>query len=334
MSKLICVECAPQPSQPGRKPNVTPLTGFIGETLEKYLSDKHTNDMIPVRFPLIGPSSHVSLIRGDRDPLDPYLLSVEGELVSKSGLYVLRGKTPISCYTRTPMADPDTLFERPTYMSTYSLSGLLKMLKGFRSKYSYSWIWKLEKNTQPRDLSANFKHIFLEARIYGIDSVITTYAANKFNGVAVEVIYRPQPTKEMLEKGIYILRTCSDLHLFSSSEEYVSYIDGVSIARERSDNSMVEGRYSNFITPKEATSLNRFKGHYEKVLEENNKERSSKSKEKVEVAQGDVPPPKNSNKEERYSFAGTAASVSTSISSDPMYGYTYSGSTIKTNGGS
>jgi hypothetical protein len=329
MSKLICVECGPEPVNGSRKVRDTPLTGFVGETLEKYLHEKHNEKKIPVRFPLTGPGSHVSLIRSDRDPLDPYTLALEGEYVSKSNLYVLKGRTPVSLYKRIPICKTEDIFEKPVYFSVYGLSTFIEMINQLKRSYSWSWLWKLEKNAIATTSHDKFKHVFLEARFYGIDSVITTYDGNKFRGVAVEIIYRPQPSAKMLEKGIRVLRTCSDLYLFSNTEEYISYIDGVNVPRERASGPhLAKNRYSSFITPKQAVSLGRFKDHYAKVVEE--KKRVPVAKEKK--VKGDVPPP-TSSKKERHSFTAEVAKLATQAE-NPNYHGAGSYTIHKTNGGS
>lgn len=343
MNKLICVECMPQAGILGRKQAITPLTGLIGETLERYLHSDSKETQIPVRFPLAGPGSYVSLLRSDRDPTDPYTLAAEGEYVDKSGLYVLKDRVPVSLYTRVPICDTLDLFEKPVYFSTYSLSKFFSLTSSLRGAYQWEWVWKLEKLATNKGTDDKFKHIFIEARFYGIDSVITTYDSNRFRGVAVEIIYRPQATPEMIEKGIRVMRTCSDLYLFSNTDEYLSYIDGVSVSRERAEGPhTIKSRYANFITPKQASSLNRFKDHYAKVVEERNRVLDTKKEAKEEKFKGDVPPPHKDNKE-RYSFAGVAAQVTggTAKSVEPATG-NYFTSTMgttgkfmyKTNGGS
>jgi hypothetical protein len=331
MSKLVCVECTPSVGNGlGRSPN-SPLTGFVGETLERYLRKGHDQVRIPVRFPLLGPGSHVSLIRSDRNPSDPYQVSLEGDLIKKSNLFVLKDRTPVSMYKRVKMCVPSELFEKPTYMSTYSLAKFREMLLNAGDIYPWSWVWKLEKDTIRAANPQSEQHIFIEAKFYGIDAVINTYDANKFRGIAIEVVYRPQPTQEMISKGIRVLRTCTDLLLFSNSDEYISYIDGTTVNRERMPQGVMSQRYGAFITPKIATSLNRFEDHYAKVLEEKNQVASAKVVEKVKRVTGDVPPP-NKGDGVRYTYSGAQTNIAaTETYSNMMYTTT---NNLKITGGS
>jgi hypothetical protein len=306
-NKLICVECAPV-SVPGqRKPVSTPLTGFVGETFERYLK-RDSRGHIPVRFPLLGPGSHVSLIRNDRDPLDPQQLHLEGEMLDPSSLYALPRKVPLSLYTRVPMGDFGALVERPEYMSTYSLSEFHSLLANAFNSFGHSWTWKIEKLAAEMTYPLH-KHIFIEARVYGIDSILTTYGGRAFGGIALQVIYKPQPTKQMLDQGIRVLRTCSDLLLFSNTEEYISYIDGITIQREQASPPSLRQRYKDgYISPKEATSLNRFADYHEQIKKER-KQDKTKGVENKEFTK-DVPPPPKKKKTYTYEMGPTATTFS------------------------
>ncbi len=286
MNKLVCVEYNTNLAARSEKAPL-PLSGFIGETLESFLHTDKGNGSIPVRFPLLGPGARTSLLGNDRNNLDPYQLAVEGERIVPSELYILEKKVPVSLYTRVPMGEEESLFETPHYMSTYSGVAFLDLMSAFDSKYQHKWAWKTEQpNTG--SCSANHRHIFVEARVYGIDAAVNTYNGSRFGGVAVEVIYKPQPTKEMLKQGIMVMRTCADLIMFSHSEEYISYIDGVQIRRESVPRGWAMERYSQFITPKEVVALGRFRD-YNKKIKTAVKE-VAKSKKETGVFK-DSPPP-------------------------------------------
>ena len=268
MDKLVCVEYTAPIARRGASSSVVqgplPLSGFIGETLESFTRNCNEGASIPVRFPLLGPGSHVSLLGKDRTSVDPYQLTLEGESINSSHLYLLDKKTPVSMYSRIPLGEEENLFESSNYMSTYSLSRFIKLLKAFDSKYQQKWVWKTERANTGR-CDKKYRHIFIEARVYGIDAAINTYDGNRFGGVAVEIIYKPQPTEDMIQQGIMVMRTCSDLLLFSQSEEYISYIDGVQVKRESILRGWTRDRYVEYITPKEAISLGRFKEYHTKI---------------------------------------------------------------------
>lgn len=313
MDKLVCVEYNAPTSRRGsngsndRHP--LPLSGFVGETLESFVNNCKQDDTIPVRFPLLGAGSRVSLLGNDRDLLDPYQLSLEGESLNPAHLYVLERKTPVSTYTRIPMGEEESLFEVPNYMSTYSLTDLLKLLKSFDYKYRHRWVWKTER-ASTGGCDKKYRHIFGEARVYGIDAAINTYSGNRFGGVAVEIIYKPQPTKEMIKQGIMVMRSCSDLLLFGHSEEYISYIDGIQVRRESIPHGWGWARYSEYITPKEVVSLGRFR-EYHKA---NSTVKEVAEPKKTERPFKDAPPPtKASRKWSQPTAASTGATLNTGM---------------------
>ncbi|MGW8181320.1 MAG: hypothetical protein ACWGQW_21525, partial [bacterium] len=64
-------------------------------------------------------------------------------------------------------------------------------------------------------------------------------------------IVRPPPTDAHLAKNIKVQRCVSDVVLLSSSTEYISYLDGVNIAREKSSLEAVCKRFKKTMSARE-----------------------------------------------------------------------------------
>jgi hypothetical protein len=259
VSKLVCVEYAPKLDPRSNRNNdvISPLIGCVGETLERFLHphERAPTSLIPVRFPLSRPGSRIARTHSEREPLDPYLLEVESIDVAIDSLYPIEDRVPTSLYTRIGAREPQYLFERPVYMSTFSRDGLLGFIKEFRKHYNNCWIWKWDASLEPGGNNSIYQPVFVEARVYGIDNVIGTYDARKFDGVALEIIYRPWPSQELIDQGTKILRSCSNVYLFSNSEEYINYVDGVRITREKTDYIHMVTKYQKFLTPSQGVAL-------------------------------------------------------------------------------
>jgi hypothetical protein len=129
-------------------------------------------------------------------------------------------KTPISKFTpirwTEEMQVVQAVFEKDSYIKINSMSDLFTCFGSLEKSLQYCWAWYSE--------SGEGKNVFMQARIYGIDKLIASYAPSKFNGVAIQIFTRP--IKETVE------RMRSDVYLFSNTEEYVNYIDGVEIKRQ------------------------------------------------------------------------------------------------------
>jgi len=300
VSKLVCVEYSPKVSSKssGGRSGVTPLSGCVGETLERYLNPntRSSQTTIPVRFPLSGQGVRADRWRAGRDPLDPYQLEVEALDISPDELYVLRDRVPTSLYERVKLTDPKTLFERPVYMSTFSRDGMTEMLKDFAKVYRNSWIWSWGTGPTKTPQTSPYEPVFIEARVYGIDTVIGTYDARKFDGVALEVIHKPFPSQAMIDQGIKVMRARSNVYLFSNYEEYVNYVDGVKLGREKTNYVSIISKYGKFLTPKQGASL-----------------RKAMLSDKKETKKDPEPPKKEKKSTYTYSYAQVAKDMFTTV---------------------
>lgn len=253
MNKLICVEYL-HPT--GGEEVESPLIGCIGETLEKYLHPRSALTEIPVRFPLVGPGSRTFILRGDRDPTDPWHLSVEGVSIKKNRLIVLPKVTPVSMYARVPTPKEVHKVKNKQYFTLYSLKNTLRLVESLGRTMPNSWIWRKDVPMPTMDN----KHIFLEARVYNINTVVGAHLGNKVNGVAIEISFKPQPSKEEWAAGIRVLRTRTNLYLFSDSGDHIEYIDGTRVSREAVTCARITDNLNRFVSAKKVTSLKRFKG--------------------------------------------------------------------------
>lgn len=293
MNKLVCVEYSPKSTTKIDKEGLSPLSGCVGETLESFLNphERSSKTIVPVRFPLSGQNARIGRWCTAGNPLDPHQLEVEAVDIPRESLYVLEDRVPTSLYERVSLTDPKTLFEQPMYMSTFSRDGLITMLKGFTKTYRNSWIWSWGYGNIKAPHTSPYTPVFMEARVYGIDNIIGTYDARKFDGVALEVIYKPFPSQAMLDQGIKVMRARSNVYIFSNYEEYINYVDGVKLGREKTNYVSIMDKYTKFLTPKQGVSLRRT------MLTE--KKQIKKEPE----------PPKEEKKKNPYSYAAVAADM-------------------------
>ena len=240
MSKLVSVEYSPTPDRRSRSINSNPLWGAYGETFEHFLGTK-PKELIPVRFPLVGPGSYRRLLYNKVDPLDEYHFRTESLLIRRSDLYQV-DKVPVSLYKKDNSAKLNKLLESNTYVQFFSKDKFLSVLDTKIAKlFPKAWSWKTE------NVNRDLRSVFVEARIYGINTIITTYNPRKFNGVAVQVISRPFPNQNELKEGIRVCRCVSDVTIHSNTDEYVTYLDGEKIKRQKA--SAVAKLYSSLVTP-------------------------------------------------------------------------------------
>lgn len=238
MKKLVAVEYSPVILKKSRK-GLTPIANTIGETFESYLERPALE--VPVRFPLNAPGSFRRHLTEDRDSLSEIQLLQESVLVEPRYLHKVK-KTPISLYEKIKVSDFSELFEKPVYMPVYSLKKLREeIIPRLEAEYSHRWAWLKEWSS---DVAPT---LFMEARIYGADNVVNTYARNKFSGVALQVIVRPTPNKEHLEQGIRSLRSVCDVFVYSNTTEFISYLDGVKIPKIEIGEGAVLKRYKNYV---------------------------------------------------------------------------------------
>ena len=250
MSNLVSVEYAPRPRK-GAMTMPSPIDGAVGETFEHYLTSKRyaKDDLIPVRFPLVAPGSYRKLLYNNRDPYDEAHFLSESVLVRKDWLHRVR-RVPVSLYSEVRGKLPSELFEKPEYVRFVSRDKFFEALKALNSIYPHVVAWKREWKNERLPL-------FVEARIYGIDTVINTYDPRKLSGAAVQIILRPAPTEAHEKAGIKVQRCISDVILFSNSSEYVSYLDGVDIKRESMSYGKLMERYNGTLTAKQYTANKR-----------------------------------------------------------------------------
>lgn len=221
---LICVEFGPNGAR--EYVGLNYLEGCVGESYEsdfrRALSSQTPRKNIPVRFPLVGLNSRVELYPAIR-PTVKSNLEESGISIHVDDLHPVN-KLPVSLYERRPVTLEDlrqedclnNLFERAYYLSTFGKAKAIKLVTALFEKYNYRWLWKQES-------LPGQETIFLEARAYGIDTVIGVYDKKRFGGVALEIITR--------QRGLPCCR--SDLMLFSGQEEYIDYLDGVALERRR-----------------------------------------------------------------------------------------------------
>ncbi len=231
------------------------LDGCVGEVdkgaFQRALRQAKLNEdnrtgkvvQVPVRFALNFPASVVgfypnwSFGQSDTDE--------QGILLPIRNLRVTK-RIPASAYKRTHLQhhqlDVKTVFEKPVYYYTASRARLQQLLSHLSGILPKSWIW-----TKESKVSGDKPLVFLEARIYGADTVIPVYS-RRFQGVAVQII-----TRDILTS--YAERMASDLYLFSNTSEYVEYFDGVAIEREAISASSLMANISAMISPREFMAL-------------------------------------------------------------------------------
>lgn len=252
--KLFCVEYSPNIQLvKGSKLVPKPFSGYVGETrtdvyaaairdIQRLAAEgRDTSKVkIPVRFPLVGAGSKLTFWMNGRDPENLLDLVEEGEQLSPYDLHPTKDM-PVSYYEKCKLTNFSQLFElfrSNKYVQTRKITEMKNAFHALRSKYPHVWAWKLEST------SATRKGVLFECNFYGANTVIATYDQRVFSGVAVEIVIRPWPTPEEIKQGVRNVRTCSDLILFTTTEQYVSSIDGVSVSREKVDANKVIGWYN------------------------------------------------------------------------------------------
>lgn len=259
MSKLIAVEFSPKIIEE-RSP-LASFYGCVGETLDTMLSQEWYKEglpkSIPVRFPLSMPNSSLTFHLRGRDVIDPYTLREEGVLINTHHIHPL-DRTPVSLYKREALVYSkdcfSKLFESDTYSSTYNIQTFFEVLESLGRMYNNGWLWKKEWDNKMGDPTK--KSIFIEARLYGIDSIISLYDKKTFGGVAIEVIVRPWPRKDDSKAGIKISRLRSNVYIASNQREYIEYLDGIKIPRKNiapnneSWSKAIAKTYANLQTPR------------------------------------------------------------------------------------
>lgn len=177
--------------------------------------EKDLETWVPVRFPLIRANSRTGKFASYEDPSDRLKLKYEGIFLPVSRLFLCKNRTPTSLYKRVLLgSNPDykSLFESPKYYVTRSKGRCLQAVQELGQLYPHAWLWKREYTTRSGDST----HLFLEARFYGIDSVISIYDRTQFSGVAFEIITR-DPRYACIRSNVYVC---------STHNNYISNIDG------------------------------------------------------------------------------------------------------------
>ena len=277
MSKLVCVEYNPVLNDKRSKVKMEPLIGCIGETFEHYLSRaRRDGDIkIPVRFPLAAPGSRAVVHRTGVQSNDPIFFREQSVDLPVYSLFPMIRRVPISNYTRFPLDEMDGIvdkvFEKASYLSTFNRDKFVEALGIVRKIMGHMWEWKKESHITADQLPPTF----IEGRFYGIDNIISTYDRRAFRGLAIEIIFRPQPSLAQREGGIRRVRCASDVVLASNKPEYVNYIDGVNISRETAKGEMLD-IYAGFLTAKQTMDLSKSKESLEELLKKRKKEKQDK----------------------------------------------------------
>jgi hypothetical protein len=243
--KLIAVEFgwrgASEDSQDGT--DLVALNGCIGETLRSIYEKKRKallgskyslleDELIPVRFPLTAPNSRSGFFPQESNPLDPLTLASESFGISIKEVFPVKRK-PVSLYRRCKLsklsenpASFKKVFESDSYYYTNSLNSFWKILPTIEELFSNTWYWKWEWCVPEK----GGKALFMEARFYGIDAVVSPYPKSDFDGLAIEIILRPAlPEKSRTARR----RLCSNVFVCSNHSEYIDYLDGVQIPRTK-----------------------------------------------------------------------------------------------------
>jgi len=260
MNELITVEFFPgvPAGKTKAKLNIPPFYGCLGETLRSLLEESvykekygkaRKDNLIPVRFPLIVPNSRLAFVRNEHNPLDPEILAEEGQLLSPRDLHVV-DRVPVSLYKRSPLkslADIDRLTDASVYFNVVGKRSILALLHEVGKKYPCQILWKREAipGTPPA--------VLIEARLYGLDTIVPTYEAETLCGAAIEVITRPWPNGRDRKAGVYASRMNSDVYLFSKNSNYITHLDGVDLKRETTTSAKLISFYGGFMSPLEAT---------------------------------------------------------------------------------
>jgi len=234
MRELLPVEYVSFTGIPKQKDQRLALDGCLGEV------DRHsyqravrafraavkagasTNQIcVSVRFPLNMPMTDIGFYPNwgfSRNDVDEQGIAIPVQNLR------LSKKPLISSYTRAPWPtetmDILNAFEAPVYYETRSLPRLINAIARLQMPLPHGWVWVNESQTTIHPL------LFQGARFYGADNLIQVYANNRFKGLAVQIF-----TRDLLHG--YHQKMASDILLLTSTTEYVEYLDGETILRNR-----------------------------------------------------------------------------------------------------
>ncbi len=234
MRELLSVEYMSFTGNPKQKDQRLALDGCLGEVDKRsYVralrafraaikAGTPATQTVSVRFPLNMPMTHVGFYPNWGFASDD--IDEQGIAIPVQNLRVSK-KPLISSYSRAPWPEDtrDMLkaFEAPLYFETFSRARLLGAIERMHTILPYGWIWCGESQMTDRPL------LFQGARIYGADNLIQVYAnAGRFKGLAVQVF-----TRDLLHG--YHNKMASDILLLTNTTEYVEYLDGETIPRNR-----------------------------------------------------------------------------------------------------
>jgi hypothetical protein len=240
MNDLISVEYTSKISSKKEKDDKAFLDGFVGEV-------KRSSYIRALR------EAKLRDINGDSNPVKVqvrFCLNVPGSLVGfypnwgfgkhdvdEQGIPVpVRSLKPtkrvcISNYERRPIGDDKidiaSIFEKPVFYSTNSYKKFSRVMLTDTDQLglNHGWTWSKES----RSASPDKPLVFMECRIYGADTVLPVYSSSRFRGIVIQILSRD------LAAG-YSERMTSDVYVLANTREYVEYVDGVSVERERLSN--------------------------------------------------------------------------------------------------
>ena len=267
MDKLISVEYSPAWRNDYSAVD-SPLDGCLGETLvqvydaavrrhNQLLAESKTQKAlritVPVRFPLLGYNSQLSFWNGDRDPRDIHALREEGIEIPLAELSP-SNTTPISLYPGKRMETVEEarrLMGEEFFRYSRNYARLRGLVKHLSKALPFAWSGKHEC----RLTSGEPPPVFLEARVYGLHTVLGTYDCSSLRGVILEIITRPWPSAQNRADGVVVGRKRHDTYLFSSSKNYVQSVDGVPLKRHSTNHTDIVARISKLIPPQVALKV-------------------------------------------------------------------------------
>lgn len=265
MRNIISVEYCPD-----KKNELEYLSGCVGEVIEEdFLAAKEVAEkkeiyaLVRTRFPLNGSSSRID--RRTIDNEDSF--NKEATYISIKSLYKT-DKVPVSKYQRHKYNKDlgqeqfTNLFEAAHYIyvrNIYEICSIAKQLRDYL--LPHGWFWKKEWDVQRSDsIDVCSQFVFVEARFYGIDSVLGVYNKNKLSGVVIELIVHKM-RKTSLRKSYFssLDSVYSNILVAANTKEYVEYLDGVNIPRTRLTNwnTKINTLLSKTVTPKEWLTIRR-----------------------------------------------------------------------------
>lgn len=267
MSKLISVEYYPTTN----KSPASELSGQVGEMRKhEYISRvksikaaiKNVNRAsVKVRFPLASKKGRISPGDITNYPDDDILFAAESISLPLGSLHVV-DKMPVSYYERVfctseqAAKEAERLLGESRYLVVKSLPSLEKTIKNLESVFKFVWQWRTQNS-----LHGDNKPLFVEARIYGADTVVPLYKKGEFNGVAIEIISRKAltPVKKK-KKGLCKRSSESDLFLMTNTKRYVGVVDGVSTkTKQISKQDLIKTPLKGYLTPKQLLEIRKSK---------------------------------------------------------------------------